>query len=70
MVEFPLVVWRSAFRVLRRQFEIYPRLPAFADINFASSNRYLTQAGMWETNTFGASFHARLNVARRILTLK
>jgi hypothetical protein len=40
MVEFPLVVWRT-LKGLRRQFEIYPRLPAFADINFASSNRYL-----------------------------
>jgi hypothetical protein len=28
-----------------------------------SSSRRLTQAGMWETNTFIASFHARLNVA-------
>jgi hypothetical protein len=35
----------------------------FADINSASSNRPLSQAGMWETNTFAASFHARLNVA-------
>jgi hypothetical protein len=62
MVEFPLVVWRT-LKGPRRQFEIYPRLPAFADINFASSSRYLTQAGMWETNTFAASCHARLNVA-------
>jgi hypothetical protein len=33
-----LVVWRSALRVLRRQFEIYPRCRGFADINFASSS--------------------------------
>jgi hypothetical protein len=38
-------------------------MPSFADINFASSNQRLTQADMWETNTFNASFHARLNVA-------
>src|SRR3954454_23370314 len=66
MVEFPLVVWRSAFRVLRRQFEIYLRCRGVADINFTSSSRRPTQADMWETNTFPASFHARLNVARRL----
>jgi hypothetical protein len=47
-------------------------MPASADINFMSSiqmtnyrrqDRRLTQAGMWETNTSEASFHARLNVA-------
>src|SRR5882757_3977632 len=62
MVEFPLVARRSA-RGLRRRLDIYPRKPRFADINFVSSNRPLTQAGMWETNTFAASFHARPNVA-------
>jgi hypothetical protein len=31
-----------------------------------SSNRHLAQVGMWETNTFAASFHARLNVAPRV----
>jgi hypothetical protein len=35
----------------------------FADIKFVSSTRDLTLAGMWETNTSAASFHARLNVA-------
>jgi hypothetical protein len=62
MVEFPLVVWHGA-KGLRRQFEIYPRCRGFADINFVSSSRRPTQAVMWETNTFPASFHARLNVA-------
>jgi hypothetical protein len=38
-------------------------MPLFVDINFTSSNRRPTQAYMWETNTFDASFHARLNVA-------
>ena len=32
-------------------------------MNFVSSNRAVSQAGMWETNTLAASFHARLNVA-------
>jgi hypothetical protein len=40
-------------------------MPPFADINFASPNRHLSQPDMWETNTFAASFHARLNVALR-----
>src|SRR5437763_5993564 len=61
MVEFPLLV-RSA-RGLRRRLRNLSQTPTFADINFASSNRRLTQASMWETNTFAASFHARLNVA-------
>src|SRR3954464_15070897 len=61
MVEFPLLV-RSA-RGLRRRLRNLSQTPPFADINFASSNRRLTQASMWETNTFAASFHARLNVA-------
>src|SRR6266480_5800000 len=64
MVEFPLLVRRSA-RALQRRLENVSQIPPFADINFASSNRPLTQAGMWETNTFAASFHARLNVALR-----
>src|SRR3954447_3647603 len=62
MVEFPLVARRSA-RGLRRRLDIYLRSPRFADINFASSNRGLFPSDMWETNTFAASFHARLNVA-------
>src|SRR5207248_1234703 len=61
MVEFLLLV-RSA-RGLRRRLRNLSQTPTFADINFASSNRRLTQASMWETNTFAASFHARLNVA-------
>src|SRR5205814_9714616 len=61
MVEFPLLV-RSA-RGLRRRLRNLSQTPTFADINFASSNRRLTQASIWETNTFAASFHARLNVA-------
>src|SRR3954471_15778674 len=61
MVEFPLLV-RSA-RGLRRRLRNLSQTPPFADINFTSSNRRLTQASMWETNTFAASFHARLNVA-------
>jgi hypothetical protein len=62
MVEFPLVVRRSAkgFCGAGRNLS---QIPLFADINFVSSNRRLTQAGMWETSTFAASFHARLNVA-------
>src|SRR3954470_19352933 len=66
MVEFPLVVWRNAFRVLRRQFEVYPGCRALLTLILTSSSRRPTQADMWETNTFGASFHARLNVARRL----
>src|SRR5260370_42449943 len=62
MVEFPLVARRSA-RGLRRRFRNLSQIPSFADINFASPNRHLTQADMWETSTFAASFHARLNVA-------
>src|SRR4030088_2334262 len=62
MVEFPLVARRSA-RGFATPVRFLSQLPRFADINFTSSNRALSQAGMWETNTFGASFHARLNVA-------
>src|SRR5258708_39406747 len=62
MVEFPLVARRSA-RGLRRQLRTLSQIPPFADINFASPNRRLTQADIWETSTFTASFHARLNVA-------
>src|ERR1017187_10768095 len=62
MVEFPLVVRRSA-KGLRRRLRNLSQIPPSADINFASSNRHLTQADMWETSTFTASFHARLNVA-------
>src|SRR3954466_11521118 len=61
MVEFPLLV-RSA-RGLRRRLRNLSQTPPYGDINFASSNRRLTQFSMWETNTFAASFHARLNVA-------
>jgi hypothetical protein len=39
----------------------------FADINFTPSSRALILTGMWETNTFGASFHARLNVASAVI---
>jgi hypothetical protein len=62
MVEFPLVDWRSA-KGLRRQLRSLSQMPPFADINFASSSRHLTLAGMWEISTGGASVHARLNVA-------
>src|SRR5260370_25788309 len=62
MVEFPLVAGGRA-RGLRRKLRNLSQIPPFADINFASSNRRLTQADMWETSTFTASFHARLNVA-------
>src|SRR6266851_10244007 len=62
MVEFPLVARRSA-RGLRRRLRNLSQIPPFADINFASPNRHLTQADMWETSTFAASFHARPNVA-------
>src|SRR4029079_2387295 len=64
MVEFPLVARRSA-RGFAAPVRFLSQLPRFADINFASSNRALSQAGMWETSTFAASFHARLNVALR-----
>src|ERR1700754_1883362 len=61
MVEFPLLVRWSArgFATPARNLSQIPPL----DINFVSSRRHLTQAGMWEPNTFIASFHARLNVA-------
>src|SRR6266851_10371468 len=62
MVEFPLVARRSA-RGLRRRLRNLSQIPPFADINFVSPNRRLTQADMWETNTLAASYHARLNVA-------
>jgi hypothetical protein len=62
MVEFPLVVRRSA-NGLRRRLENLAQIPAFTDIKFAPSSRYLNLAGMWETSTATASFHARLNVA-------
>jgi hypothetical protein len=62
MVEFPLVARRSA-RGFAAPVSYLSQMPRFADINFASSNLAVSQAGMWETNTFAASFHARLNVA-------
>jgi hypothetical protein len=43
--------------------EIYPRNLSLADIKIPSSSAVSGLAGMWETNTFKASFHARLNVA-------
>jgi hypothetical protein len=65
-----LVVRRSA-RGFAASVRNLSQIPAVADITFLSSNRSLTQARMWETNTFAASFHARLNVAlRRDLPVK
>jgi hypothetical protein len=62
MVEFPLVdpASRECFATPER---IYPRNLPSADIKILSSNGVSGLAGMWETNTFKASFHARLNVA-------
>jgi hypothetical protein len=62
MVEFPLVgpTSRECFATPER---IYPRNLPPADIKILSSNGVSGLAGMWETNTFKASFHARLNVA-------
>src|SRR3954462_4786763 len=65
MVEFPLVVWPGA-KGFAPPVRNLSQTPGFADINFVSSSRRPTQADMWETNTFPASFHARLNVARRL----
>src|ERR1700738_258453 len=62
MAEFPLVARRSA-RGFAAQFRNLSQMPRFADINFASSNRASIPSDMWETSTFAASFHARLNVA-------
>jgi hypothetical protein len=44
---------------------IYPRNLPPADIKILSSNGVSGLAGMWETNTYKASFHARLNVASK-----
>jgi hypothetical protein len=63
MVEFPLV--DSGNRVLRRRKKFYPGNPPPADIKVVSPNGVSGLAGMWETNTFKASFYARLNVALR-----
>jgi hypothetical protein len=55
----------------RRRTEIYPRNLPPADIKILSSNGVSGLAGMWETNTSKASFHARLNVAlQQGITLK
>src|SRR4051794_32714189 len=60
MVEFPLLVRRQGFAL---RLVNLSQIPRSADINFVSSNRDLALADMWETITFAASFHARLNVA-------
>jgi hypothetical protein len=52
-----------AGRVMRRRKEIYPGNLPSADIKVLSPNGVSGLAGMWETNTFKASFYARLNVA-------
>jgi hypothetical protein len=65
MVEFPFGWPGGAASASRRQARIYPRNPPPADIKILSSNGVSGLAGMWETNTFKASFHARLNVASR-----
>jgi hypothetical protein len=67
MVEFPLVgpASRECFAPPGR---IYPRNLPSADIKILSSNEVSSSAGMWETNTFKASFHARLNVALQHVT--
>jgi hypothetical protein len=62
MVEFPLVARQSA-RVLRRQLDFYPRCPDLPTLILRHEPGQLILADMWETNTFEASFHARLNVA-------
>src|ERR1700686_3006157 len=61
MVEFPLLVRRSA-RGLRRRSETYLRYRrplTLTLIHQAASD----PVHMWETSTSAASFHARLNVA-------
>src|SRR3954453_3932790 len=60
MVEFPLLVRRQGFALRLGNLS---QIPRSADINFVSSNRDLALADMWETITFAATFHARLNVA-------
>jgi hypothetical protein len=62
MVEFPLVGPASRERFASPERN-YPRNLPPADIKILSSNGVSGLAGMWETNTFKASFHARLNVA-------
>src|SRR6476660_756873 len=62
MVEFPLVGPVARVCAPARNLS---QIPPFADINFASSKAVSDPIGMWETNTFIASFHARLNVALR-----
>jgi hypothetical protein len=65
MVEFPLVARRFA-RVCGAGWISIPDqadLTTLASSHLPSSNRLLALAGMWETSTFEASFHARLNVA-------
>jgi hypothetical protein len=62
---------RRATSASRRRTEIYPGNLPPADIKILSSNGVSGLAGMWETNTFKASFHARLNVAlQHGITLK
>jgi hypothetical protein len=62
MVEFPLVARRSA-RAFATPVKDLTQIASFADINFASSKTASGSGCMWETNTFPASFDARLNVA-------
>src|SRR5947199_2601675 len=65
MVEFPLVGPAEPRVLLAPPGRIYPRNLPPADIKILSSSGVSGLAGMWETNTFKASFQARLNVASR-----
>lgn len=49
---------------LRCRLDSYPEYPDFASEE-AAFKRYPTRKSMWETNTFAATVHARLNVAKQ-----